>query len=484
MLDETRTYSDFIEEIIAAIKAGDEDSEMMWKSQLKSHFRMSDEQVNAALFKTFAANKITNVKPKNDWVDLSKVESLSYLLDGWLLKGDLCLTYGKSGAGKTTFALWKAYHYAKGENILDRSEGCDAGKSLFICTDGGVNTFKKAMDDLGFADDDPIFSGDNQMIFVWGFDPKQGHNAWSATINDVIRLEKFIKEKGIKNVVIDSAKSVSSRAGWKYIDNDSSRVLLQYLREGIAQPTGSHIEILSHDGTEKGAHAGAKSWLEEVSMSVNLTPIFEEDEQAGKKKQIGVKAEFKKNRAAFNDPRRAFRYNLVDGELVLLPEEEVVGSCEQVITEILWKSYQLGLKELSRKDLQSKAYAQAKASSKTVDNTLGAMTNKRTIVRPRRGKYSLSPAKIQALQKPPSLSLTGSEQTKPIAVQGLTQLPDSFSQGTSGTSHNYPGKKVGNFINNSHTKGSSHFSTREIETNPSLIRSSYDIEDTEDLSLG
>ncbi|WP_269612372.1 hypothetical protein [Prochlorococcus marinus] len=44
------------------------------------------------------------------------------------------------------------------------------------------------------------------------------------------------------------------------------RTLLQYLREGVCQSQRCNLELLSHDGTEKGAHAGAKSWAEEPSM--------------------------------------------------------------------------------------------------------------------------------------------------------------------------------------------------------------------------
>ena len=77
------------------------------------------------------------------------------------------------GTGKTTFALWQAYNFAKGINILDRDTPCKKGKTLFICTDGGVNTFKKAMADLCISEDDPVMSGHNQRIFVWGYDPNQ-----------------------------------------------------------------------------------------------------------------------------------------------------------------------------------------------------------------------------------------------------------------------------------------------------------------------
>ena len=45
-------------------------------------------------------------------------------------------------------------------------------------------------------------------------------------------------------------------------------------------------------------------------MVLQLEAIFEEDNQSGKNKQIGVKAQFKKDRAAFNNPRRAVKFDL------------------------------------------------------------------------------------------------------------------------------------------------------------------------------
>jgi len=434
------TYNNFVDQIILAIKAGDEDDEMKWRADFKNHFRRTDEQINSALFKKFAKSKITKKIPDNPWVDLSKVQPLTYQMDGWLLKGDVSLIYGRSGAGKTTFALWQAYNFAKGMNILDRDTKCKKGKTLFICTDGGVNTFKKAMDDLGISEDDPVMKGANQKIFVWGYDPAQGHEAWSCNINDVIKVEKFIKDEKIDNTVIDSAKSVSSRAGWKYTDNDAVRVLLQYMREGIAQPTGSSLIFLSHDGTEKGAHAGAKSWAEEPSMVIQLEAIFEEGDN-GRKQKIGVKAQFIKDRAAFNNPCRTVRFNLEEGALVLLPDEEVVGNCQQTILEVLWESHQLGIKELGRKDIATKAYSKKKASFKTVDNTLGAMTLKRLIVRPRRGKYSLSPKQLQEFESKDSLSIAGSNSPTDTVITSETRLPDVLPEGTVGSSHSLLGKK-------------------------------------------
>ena len=122
-------------------------------------------------------------------------------------------------------------------------------------------------------------------------------------------------------------------------------------------------------------------------------------------------------------------------------------NCQQIILEVLWQAHQLRTKELSRQDIATKTFSKGKASFKTVDNTLGAMAHKKLIVKPRRGKYSLSSKQLQEFESKSSLPMAGRKEPKSITGQSITQLPDSFTQGTSGTSHNYPGKKVGKLVN-------------------------------------
>ena len=401
-----------VKKIILSIKTGIEDYEMQFRTELKNKYKLNDNQVNQKLLQHLVKEKTVKKENVGKSINLKEVEPLTYQMDGWLLEGDISLTYGSFGSGKTTHALYKAYKFAQGINILDRDAECKQGKTLFICTDGGVNTFKKAMNDLGLNEDDPIFEvgGKNQKIFVWGHDHTQGHKAWAADINGIIKLEEFVKQEHIDNVVIDSAKSVSSRAGWSYIDNESTRVFLQYLREIIAFPNKCHIDILSHDGTASGAHAGAKSWAEEPSMVICLKPNIDEDT----KKQNGVTAEFKKDRAANIDPRRTVVYKLEDCEMVLEDEKEIVGSCNDVIIEILKDFYKQGQKEVRRADIVTTAFNIASAARKTVDNTLGNMVSSKQIRRPRKGVYALNPKDIQRLE----------------------QVPDKLSENTIGKSSN------------------------------------------------
>ena len=161
-------FTFLIDDLLAAIKHEDEDEEMNILRELKFRFKLSDDQIHRKVMKHFYHLKSYFRPALRDSVDLSTVEPLTYLMDGWLLKGDICLNYGSYASGKTTHCLYKAYKFAKGESILDRNAPCKKGKSLFICTDGGVSTFKRAMYDLGLREDDPIFKdGEDKKIFVW-----------------------------------------------------------------------------------------------------------------------------------------------------------------------------------------------------------------------------------------------------------------------------------------------------------------------------
>ena len=388
-------FTFFIDDLITAIRQEDEDEEMKIMKEIKFRFKLSDDQITRKVMKHFYHIKSDFRPALNPSVDLSTVEPLTYLMDGWLLQGDVSLTYGSYGSGKTTHALYKAYKLAKGESILDRDAPCKKGKSLFICTDGGVTTFKKAMYDLGI-EDDPVFQkGEEQKIFVWGFDAKQGQQAWYGNINGIIKLENFVQYKGIDYVVIDSAKSISSGA-FNYLDNVQVRDFIRVVRDVIAKPNNAHIEILSHDGTARGAHAGAKSWAEEASMVISLKPNIDEDS----KKQNGVTAEFKKDRAANIDPRRLVTYRLEECEMVLEDDKEIVGSCNDVILEIMGDFYKQGQTEVRRADIVTTAFNIASAARKTVDNTLGNMVNSKKLRRPKKGVYALNPKDIQKLSVP------------------------------------------------------------------------------------
>ena len=392
-------FTFLVADLLEAIRQENEDEEMNIYKELKFRFKLTDDQINRKVMRYFYHIKSDFRPALKDHIELHTVEPLTYLMDGWLLKGDVSLTYGSYGSGKTTHALYKAYKFAKGENILDRDTPCKKGKSLFICTDGGVTTFKKAMYELGIENDVVLKEGEGQKIFVWGFDAKQGQQAWYGNINGIIKLENFVAYKEIDYVVIDSAKSISSGA-FNYLDNVQVRDFIRFLRDIIAQPNNAHIDILSHDGTARGAHAGAKSWAEEPSMVIRLKPNIDEDTKV----QNGVTAEFKKDRAANLEPRRNVIYKLEECEMVLDDDKKIVGSCNEVILEIMCEFYKQGQEEVRRIDIVTTAFNIASAARKTVDNTLGNMVNCKQLRRPRKGVYALNPKDIQRLKPVPDHS--------------------------------------------------------------------------------
>ena len=113
------------------------------RAELKIRFRLSDEQISTGLWKRYGQQKTSTTHKSNDSVDLARVVPLGYRMDGWIPFGDLSMLYGPYGTGKTTLAISKAHHLAKGINILDRSEPCKPGRTLFIATDSGAASLKK-----------------------------------------------------------------------------------------------------------------------------------------------------------------------------------------------------------------------------------------------------------------------------------------------------------------------------------------------------
>jgi len=461
---EPPTYGELISATLQAIREANEDAEMEARAELKHRFRVSDEQIGTALFKSHSAEKVQKVAAIHDSVDMAQVEQLDYLMDGWILRGDVMLTYGSYGTGKTTLALAKLHAHVTGTNLLDRDTPCTPGRGLFIATDSGTGPLKKAMLDLRLdPDNSPLMAPGHpeQRIWVWGYEPGQGQTAWICDIHGVIRLEKFIQKYGITYVVIDSAKSVSSAAGWSYTSNESVAALLKYLREGVAQPHGCCIEFISHDGTAVGSHSGAKRWAEDPSMVCALTPAINPETN----KFDGVIAEFKKDRAAHVDARRTLRFGLNDGRLELHPDIEVVSSCVDALLTILWEAHQRGSSSVSGRELKAEAVARFNRSHKTVENTLGKITGTgkgpkpSPVIRPRHGAYALAPAEIQKRMAGESpipnrtLYLTGGVYSKPTAAQGVYVPPIQTPIGGIGGIGKPPFPPSGGSIGGTQTQG-------------------------------
>jgi hypothetical protein len=424
------TFRELIATAYSAVLKDDLDMEMWAVAELKTIFRATDQQISRRMIEAHLATRVKKAARQGDGVDLGAVQALTFRQDGFTIAGDVCLTYGSFGTGKTTYTVAKMIALCKGEGFLDRSAPCEPGKALFIATDSGAPALKKTLADLEIdPNTHPLFKGPEQRIWIWAHAPEQGHEAWVCDLRGLVKLEQFIEKKGIDLVVIDSAKSVSSGAGWQYTDNDAVKVLLRYMREAVAAPTGCSIEFISHDGTQAGSHSGAKAWAEDPSMVVALIPIKENSDDA---KITGIRAEFKKDRAATVDPRRFVRYRLTDGRLELVEGSEVVGNCADGVLQILSEAHARGHQSLTAKAIDEEAFALLKATSKTVRNTLVQLVNARRLVKPAYGRYALSPGEMQARGTPLRPSREESPQNAGQERATAPSRPDSRRESREG----------------------------------------------------
>ena len=100
-----------VKKIILSIKTGVEDHEMQFRTELKNQFRLNDNQVNQKLLQHLVQEKIVKKTTVGKSINLKNVQPLTYQMDGWLLEGDISLTYGSFGSGKTSSISFTEYSF-------------------------------------------------------------------------------------------------------------------------------------------------------------------------------------------------------------------------------------------------------------------------------------------------------------------------------------------------------------------------------------
>jgi hypothetical protein len=390
------SYTDLIDLLVEAYRISDINAEVELTAQIKGRFRRSDGQIISSVMRA-----LTPHSEKNDavTVNLDDVHSLEYAADGWVIANKPQLLYASYGGGKTTLIVEKAIAICEGRSLVERRTITHPpGAALIIATDSGLQALKTTIQQLQY-DDHPALDPTNPRLFLWGQCTEQGMDAWVADVPGILKLRRFVEEYGIKYVAVDSVKTVCAGGGFSYLDNDSVNNFIALIDRTICEPLNCCVEFVSHTGTEKGSHSGAKAWAEAPSMVCRLTPAYEETSQDGgqtaDRKQIGVKAEFLKDRASMGG-QRVVSYTLREAQGLLepLPDVEVVGSCRDVLRAALEDAHARGLDGLRVAELVS-AGDKAGRSYKTVINTLSAMAagHRPEVIRPRgkRGKYALAP---------------------------------------------------------------------------------------------
>ena len=407
-------FTELLESALVAIRAKDLDTEMEIRAEIMGRFKRSDTQITAALFWMLTeqeTGKPAGSTIKAEALDLDSIEGLDALLDGFIPANDLGLMYGAKGSGKTLAALAMGFAAIDGTGFLDHSKPAQQGPVLFIASDSGAPPLMAAMQDLGVADH-PAIRGEDRSFYVWAHSASQGMESWCASINGCVQLLQFVKAKGIKLVLIDSAKTICAKAGISYLDNDSIAALLTFIKEAICPHTS--VMILSHDGTEKGSHSGAKVWAEVPSVVHNIQQVSDAPQERlwrVVKSRMG--------------PLRELRYRVgEDGGLEVCEGVETIQDGTAAVIQVLTEATAKGVTSMSRAGLVQEIQQRFRLAPKTIDNTLVRMV--RAIspdicrVSSKRGHYKLSPRLAAAISLN-NVSPNGKEEAKkPVRESDLT----------------------------------------------------------------
>jgi hypothetical protein len=178
--------------------------------------------------------------------------------------------------------------------------------------------------------------------------------------------------------------------------------LLTFFKEVVCQ----HCSVLwiNHDGTEKGATAGAKAWREIPSIVHSIEKVMQERDEGGRFSQATVRDDVRswivrKTRDGNGGRSFIYTFNQDQGDLVVVGDTEIVGNCGAAIINVLAAAYRNGIESLSRQEIIDQVLDKYKQSQKTVDNSLGTLSSGRApdIVKPSRGRYALSPRRKQGI---------------------------------------------------------------------------------------
>ena len=412
MASADQSFTQLIRSTLQAVRDSDLDTEMQLRAKLGHSFRLDHRQVTASLFRLLVEQSADESPPadfSDQTLDLDQVEGMDELLPGFIPANDQALIYGKAGSGKTMACLAAAFALIDGVGFLDHDAKADPGKALFIASDSGPSPLKSALYDLGLADHPGVRSGPDQRFFVWSHDAKQGLPTWTASISHWIQLLDIIQAKGIDLVLIDSAKAVCSQADpvLSYADNESVSAMLTFVKTVICRYAA--VVWISHDGTEKGSHAGAKAWAEVPSV------VHRIERQPEKQSQPARLWTVVKNRMG---PERQFTYTLnPDGVLEVCQGVEVVRDARQAILTVLTEAVGRGHSSLSRQGLLDEIGQRFRFSKGTIDNSLSQMARAKhpdiCRVKSPRGHYKLSPACLQRLNRDSSQGKPKSQESEP-----------------------------------------------------------------------
>ena len=424
------TYSELMELLLAATTDGKDDEAMALRAEAMQRFRRNDQQIESALFKLHTKNETLGrqIKPP-DSLDLSSISGMDWLMEGFFPDKDIALVWGPAGTGKTTACLAASRAKLLGTGFLDHQKPAEKGAVLFIASDSGASPLVAAMQEMAMIDLVEVKEGPGKLFHVWASDPDQGMQSWAANLFGCVRLLKFIKEKKIKLVFIDSCKAVCSGGELDYTNNALVTSLLTYFKEVICQHAA--VVFINHDGTARGATAGAKAWKEIPSAVHHLS---QEEKADGTTQTTRRLWKMTKSRMG---PERSFYYQLHNGRLELSPQQESVGNCLSQVVQVLAEAIkQDGVTSLKKDEIKSRVCKPGGPTLKTLENTLSSATRAKNpeICREGYGRYKLAPRVLALYRSIEDREETAEKQVIPIDLLPSRYLPDGKVSQLPGTS--------------------------------------------------
>ena len=424
------SYTKLITALLAATIDGKDDEAMTLRAEAMHLFRRTDSQIESALFKLHTKNEThgKRITPP-DSLDLSSISGMDWLIEGFFPDKDISLVWGPAGSGKTTAALAASRAVLLGTGFLDHQKPAEKGAVLFIASDSGASPLVAAMQEMAMIDLVEVKEGPGKLFHVWASDPDQGMQSWAANLRGCVRLLNFIKEKKIKLVFIDSCKKVCSSGDIDYTDNALVTSLLTYFKEVICQHTA--VVFINHDGTARGATAGAKAWKEIPSAVHHLS---QEEKADGTTQTTRRLWKMTKSRMG---PERSFYYQLHNGRLELSPQQESVGNCHRQVVQVLADAIkQDGVTSLKKDEIKSRVCKHGGPTLKTLENTLSSATLAKNpeICREGYGRYKLAPRVLALYRSIEDREETTEKQVIPIDLLPSRYLPDGKVSQLSGTS--------------------------------------------------
>jgi len=300
-------------------------------------------------------------------VDLNKIHSLEYALEGFIPNEEVTHVFAPWGDGKTALALGMTKALIKGTGFLDQQVGREPQSVLYINTDAGAGRFKSAFEELNMDSDQRFTSG--EWLTVWAPDASQGKEGWSASLSNFIALREAIEDGGYGVVIIDSVKGMLSGTGYDYQDNQTVNQMVKMLREVIAMPCECAVVLINHKGTDEKEGAGAKAWSEATGQVIELkTPQGKDKQPLKHLREVIIRKD------SIGGRRRMFT-KLENGEHVVTEGTEVVKDGTDLVLQWFKSKAVAGKPKWQRKDvIAEESGLVPEVSVPTVDRALKALS--------------------------------------------------------------------------------------------------------------